>query len=642
MGNPVFAQDELITNINDLPKLSEVTQPQSREGGNSSYAVEGKKIVILYNQKGDNNIKDLELRKKDFTAGESLSGEIDVLKTDPSSDADQLIEEIGQNDNVAAVDYDDVATILEVPNDKHYELQDYYPMVNADKTWNIAGENGVQVAVLDTGLRTTHEDIQNRFLLAGKSFYTAEMQDVEGHGTEVSGVIAAVANNEVGIAGVSGISPVSIVPYQVLGPDGSGDTSLIAQALNIVAELPEQKVVNMSLGVPGNNKVLKAAVDRAVNAGKIIVAASGNDGEERLYYPAAYDNVIAVGAVNSEYKRCTSEDWGEGNGSSYGEGINYVAPGDMIASLDAEGDTNYRYSAGTSLSTPVVTAAVAQILTINPNLNFDQIKEILNKTSQDLGEPGYDLEYGYGLINMEAALNEVDNMINNPVVSLSSETLGLRVGESAQLGYSTTSDSNFHWESSNPDIASVSDGTVTAKSNGRAVISIISKADPNIKADCQVLVNKATVTISAHAQNIGWMPAVDESTIAGTTGKNLNLEAFRLMTDDPDLSIISTVHVQNVGDMVPVGESSDAGTVGQNNGIEALKLDLTGANVPYYDLYYRVHIENEGWTPYAKSGEWVGTKGFNEQIEAIELVLPVSGNLPPAVNTDVNWTFKQQ
>ncbi|MEM1695597.1 MAG: S8 family peptidase [Desulfurococcaceae archaeon] len=265
----------------------------------------------------------------------------------------------------------------------------------------------VQVAVLDTGIDYTHEDLRNAVVYCivslrnGRTFYKGtnlrNCNDQNGHGTHVAGIIAARLNG----IGVVGVSPkVTLYAVRVLDASGSGYVSDIAKGIveatngpDGVAGTPDDAdVISMSLGGSHSN-VLYDAVKYAYSYGVVLVAAAGNEGAANPTYPAAYPEVIAVGAIDSNYQ---VPSWSNRN-------PDVVAPGVEILSTWPK--NRYAYASGTSMACPHVSGAVAIAQAIRlamgkSRLHPDQVKDLITRTAIDLGSTGYDELYGYGVIDV--------------------------------------------------------------------------------------------------------------------------------------------------------------------------------------------------------------------------------------------------
>jgi subtilisin len=249
----------------------------------------------------------------------------------------------------------------------------------------------VKVAILDSGIDLDHPDLA----VAGDVTFvdgTTSGDDDNGHGTMVAGVVAAVIGE-----GVLGEGAPAIVIYAVKVTNEYGWIwwSNVIKGIDW-AWKNDIQVVNMSFGGPNEppNTVYNA-IKRAHRKGVILVAGAGNRGhlglEDSVYYPAHYDEVIAVGATDSTDTRV--------NTSSTGPSLELVAPGVNIYTTTIGG---YGTGGGTSLSSPRV-AGVAALIIASGITDPDEVRQRLQETAFDLGDPGLDEEYGYGLVDIYAA-----------------------------------------------------------------------------------------------------------------------------------------------------------------------------------------------------------------------------------------------
>jgi len=174
----------------------------------------------------------------------------------------------------------------------------------------------------------------------------------------------------------------------------------------------------MSLGGEYSSQVLAEAVDYAYRKGCILVAAAGNDGVNKVLYPAAYTQVIAVSAVNY-YSGVTYY-------SNYGPEIEVAAPGgdDYGRILSTVPDKNYAYGIGTSMAAPHVAGLAALIWSVNPSLTAAQVRYCITSTAVDLGPPGRDPYYGYGVIDVKEALEPQLILIKPPRVLFLADASG--------------------------------------------------------------------------------------------------------------------------------------------------------------------------------------------------------------------------
>ncbi len=259
------------------------------------------------------------------------------------------------------------------------------------------GPNSAIVAVLDTGIRGTHEDLAG-VLLPGADFVDGSGSGLVAdhfHGSHVAGIIAATTNNLVGITGAG--PSLRILPVRVLNGNGSGSSADVADGIVWAADNGAD-VINLSLGSTSNSLVVEAAIDYAVAKGVVVVAAAGNSGNvgNPTMYPAALASVVSVAAISTDDTKAEF--------SAYGSWIDITAPGVSILSLHNGGDNNYAYANGTSMAAPHVAAAAAILRASDPSLTVTEIRNLMNATAEDLGTPGRDDLHGYGLVDPAAAL----------------------------------------------------------------------------------------------------------------------------------------------------------------------------------------------------------------------------------------------
>ncbi len=287
--------------------------------------------------------------------------------------------------------------------------------VLANQAWDLARtEKKVRVAVLDTGIQMDHPDLAG-VVDHDSSWDVVENRplttDTNGHGTHVAGIVAAQVNNGIGIAGVS--YNAEIVGYGVFRnyTDVNGKPYYGASSVDVAKAYDrllneDVRVVNMSLGslkVGGENENWKdemvcSRIDQAAAQGIVTVCAAGNDGVPAgvtaFHYPSDYETCIAVTSVDANNVVAFN--------SSYNQFKDIAAPGVLIDSTYK--GSSYRRMSGTSMASPLVSGVVALMLSVNPALGVDQVKQILYATATDLGDPGHDPKYGHGKVNAYAAV----------------------------------------------------------------------------------------------------------------------------------------------------------------------------------------------------------------------------------------------
>ena len=329
--------------------------------------------------------------------------------------------------NVESVEPNVIRRASFEPNDPQYDLQWHLAEIGLETAWDKATGAGVTVAVLDTGIAfedcaaaTCGDDYTQAPDFAGTSFGAAwdfsnddaHPNDENGHGTLVASVIAEATDNGLAVAGAA--FDTTIMPVQVLDSFGAGPIVDVANGI-IWAVDNGADIINLSLGGEPA-PVEESAIAYALNQGVIVVAASGNGGlddvgDPELSCPACYPGVIAVGATGMTQVRAAFSNYGEGLD---GHTLDLVAPGVAIVqqsfahycSSDPFDLSEFLLCSanGTSMAGPLVAAVAALLLSIDPTFTPQEIGAILRTTATDLGPPGYDLEYGHGLLNAAAAV----------------------------------------------------------------------------------------------------------------------------------------------------------------------------------------------------------------------------------------------
>ena len=245
------------------------------------------------------------------------------------------------------------------PNDPDYDRQWALPHIQAEAAWGEIGElSPVTVAVIDTGVCMTHEDLLGRVLDNGYDFVDNDddPEDVFGHGCSVAGIIAANIDNGIGIAGFA--PNASILPVRVLGPSGSGSMADVAAGIVYAAD-EGADIINLSLGSSIGSQVTKDAVDHALGKGVTIIASAGNSAGSLPGFPARYENVVAVGAIDRNGARSSFSN----------KGGDIWAPGREVHTIYL--DNGYKALNGTSFSAPYVAAMAAVLEGMGAQLHLD-------------------------------------------------------------------------------------------------------------------------------------------------------------------------------------------------------------------------------------------------------------------------------
>ncbi len=291
-----------------------------------------------------------------------------------SFDNNRIIEYIEPNYNVYLYDSEP---------DKEWNFN----LVNSKTAWEYGCYgNEINIAVLDSGVSYC-EGLRDS-LIPGYNIinYSNNITDNIGHGTFVSGIISNSVENQY----AAGIAPkAKIIPIKCFDRNYSTKADKIAEALDYVINNYDCDIINMSFGINGKSAYLESKINKALQKNIIIVSAVGNNGSENLRYPAAYDGVIGVGAIDKNRDYCSF--------SQHNSSVDVVAPGKNINGIDIGFSID---TSGTSYAAPHVSAAAAVAKCIDNDLSPEKFYKLIQQTSTDLGEPGYDNYYGYGLLDI--------------------------------------------------------------------------------------------------------------------------------------------------------------------------------------------------------------------------------------------------
>jgi hypothetical protein len=358
-----------------------------------------------------------------------------VFELDPAAagSLNDLLHALHADSNVEYVEEDKVVSTNFIPNDPYYSSsgswgQPYDDLwgikkIGSAAAWDTSTGTGIVVAVVDTGIDFTHPDITANIWTNPNPGGNGYIDDVHGwdfigstylnpvqsnnpvdhfgHGTHVSGTIAACGNNGIGVIGVAWNA--QIMPVKGLDDSGQGLDSTLGPAI-IYAGSNGADVISNSWSGVGASQTIADAVSYAYNLGAVTVAAAGNDSADAEgYYPANLSNVITVAATDPNDVIAYF--------SNFGSKIDVAAPGVDILSLLATGTnfgtpvgTGYTRASGTSMAAPHVSGLAALILAQNPNYSNEDVRQVLRVSAIALGTSGFNLTYGYGRINAAAAM----------------------------------------------------------------------------------------------------------------------------------------------------------------------------------------------------------------------------------------------
>jgi hypothetical protein len=336
-----------------------------------------------------------------------------VVTLPPNASEQAVANALSHNPNIKFAEVDRLIAPNFVPNDPYYSSEWHLQTIGAPTAWNTSIGAGITVAILDSGVDSTHPDLQGQ-LVPGWNFYdnNSNTSDVYGHGTLVAGVVGAIGNNGAGVAGVAWGA--RIMPVRVTDTSGIGSLSMFSNGLTYAAD-HGARVANLSFPVQSSSSTQTAA-QYFVNKGGLVFNSAGNYGT--LDTTPASSALVSVSATTSSD---TIASW-----SSYGPYVDVSAPGVGIWTTSMGG--GYSGVSGTSFSSPLSAGVAALMMSVNPSLAPAQVVSLLESSAVDLGTTGYDYDYGYGRVNAAAAVaaaasaKSVDTQ--PPSVSITSPTGG--------------------------------------------------------------------------------------------------------------------------------------------------------------------------------------------------------------------------
>lgn len=338
------------------------------------------------------------------------------------------------------------------PNDPAFGDQWHMRRIYAPEAWAVTfGSSTLVVAVLDSGVDSKHPEFYRQFhdpLLPGWDYINGDNNpnDDYGHGTHVTGLIAAATNNALGVAGLA--PNVKILPLKVLDASGAGDFYTVAKAIRRAADFGAQ-IMNLSLGGLVTNydeqQTLQSAVDYATVRNALVVAAAGNCAQggagcgypNPTFYPAACNGVFAVAASDH------FDNWA--TYSNYQAYVSLAAPGGLADdALFSTVPGGYGFSYGTSMATALVTGAAALVRTLQPAASYQQVAGILKDTADKVGTnplTGQPLSYvngrndyfGYGRLNVGQAVRRAYPPTLTPITEVQEFLLGGSLTQQTRL-----------------------------------------------------------------------------------------------------------------------------------------------------------------------------------------------------------------
>jgi len=401
---------KIYNNSTELKTNIEISDSNSLLTNDDLFEYEESEIIVKYKANITGQaVNELEKGNDLINISQLMTPEGLIIKYNLPEDRNinDVLKNYRQINDVAWAEPNYIYYPTAIPEDDYYEYQWNLVNINMEGAWDVEkGDNSVVVALLDTGIIPDHPDLQEH-LLPGADFVDEDDSPVDettrdpggSHGTHVAGIIGAITNNCQGIAGINW--SLKILPVRVLKRTGGTSWDIVEGIYYALDQGAD--VINLSLGGKYKSVLQEEAIKKAVDSGVTVIAATGNEASS-VYYPAALKETIAVGAVKRD-NNITSY-------SNIGPEVDIVAPGggygESIYSTwgyyeDGMTTPGYIGMIGTSMATPHV-SGIAALLVAHGIKGPENIRSRLLNTANDLGTPGKDDYYGYGLVDAYAAL----------------------------------------------------------------------------------------------------------------------------------------------------------------------------------------------------------------------------------------------
>ncbi|MDZ7704645.1 MAG: S8 family serine peptidase [Trueperaceae bacterium] len=374
------------------------------------------------------------------------------------ADVKALAAQLSQDPRVAFAEPNIYIYTQTVPNDPQNDQLWHMPVSGLPVAWSEQNSSDVVVAVIDTGIDVDHEDLQGVFVNGGYDFCASSDcgsrnsnprpdANADTHGTHVAGTVAARGNNGRGVAGVL-YGGAKIVPVKAFyyGSRATTTASALVESIRWAAGLSVSgvpsnpnpaEIITLSLGTSGDSTALENAVSAAQGEGALIIASSGNAGQNTLLAPASYPDVLAVGSVNSDFRRSCFSNFGSGldivaaGGDAKPSGVTCDQPVTNEALLSTIPNNNYGLEIGTSHATPIVTGVAALVWEQQNNPTAASVAQALRDSAYFDGGYMNASQYGAGVLRADVALGLLgptrpgNRNVDVPITAESSDDSGV-------------------------------------------------------------------------------------------------------------------------------------------------------------------------------------------------------------------------
>ncbi len=364
--------------------------------------------------------------------------------------------------------------------------------MRATEAWNVTtGNNSIITVIIDTGVEQTHPDINQ---IGGANFASSGPtnggpgNNFDNHGTPVAGCVSAKINNNIGVVGVApgtrSASARAMITTDALG-SWTAQASWTVDALNWASSIGA-RVTNNSNAYSFSSAAIETAYLNTYNAGMVHFGGAGNNSANALSYPASLSSVNAVSAVNRIGNLASF--------SNYNAGLSVSAPGENLLSTDRTGSLGYSTGdyaevSGTSFASPYAAGVAALILSVDPTLATPAVEQILRQTTLDLGTPGFDIQFGHGMVNAFAAVSCAQRpdleITDNTCPSTQGTILATGCGAGSIVEYATSP--SGPWVTTPPNYTGTA-FTVYARcrntTNGCISSTVQGSTNPNVCSSC--------------------------------------------------------------------------------------------------------------------------------------------------------------
>ncbi len=561
------------------------------------YAQTPTSVIVEYKTSDNRIIKSIKNKYFFNSEQKHLNGDFEVLNFDNVAAADNAVRRLCREKYIKYAEIDHEKTLMGVvSSDPFSDRQWGHSYAEFTTAWEALPfqKKRVVVAQIDTGINASHTDLKGRILPGYNAVnFGMDTSDKNGHGTQVAGVIAATTNNKRGIAGACGEFDTVILPIKVID-DNSGKVLLssVVEGINFAVEYGVD-VINISLGSKETSQAELSAINRASAAGIVVVAASGNDGSDTLYYPASYEEVISVSSHN-KYGNASAS-------STHNSYVDVCAPGEDIYTTTVTG--GYDSAEGTSYSCAYVSAIAAMIKAISSEFTCSQITDNITQTAvKPSGQSDRNDYFGDGYVNAASAVRRTLGFENvNLKVSLNYDRVHLASGlNEIELKpfIQSAEDKEIIWyEETNPSVK-ISKTFILSKSDVQSgdmlVTAKVPLSDCFAKCRCTVISSNVATSIANALLDV----SISNGVLLGDFNINktfyyINAENGVIPTITPQLLSSDISYLQK--NASEIGENTIVEIIDSSGNRRKYTFNITEAD----EGVYKYSVENNGITTFA-------------------------------------------